>query len=695
MRDRILLEKKHKIIITRESNTLSVEYLATLLKNLESYGYTLSRSAQDAIRTLSIESLDSFYWDLVPNLMNLTGKKVEFNPLYPNFPEQVMKMSDAELYVNAILMYFGDFIGIRIIPEYEKENRPPLLEKTKLCVLDLATENDLHEIFENMMQSKTSLSSADLFDLEWYIAFYPDTLRLPEKIYHKEILAKVASTIIKQTDLDGNILFKYFKTPTDALRLAVALSKGDTSLAKPSNFNNISRKLRKFILSIVENFEGDIAEDFYKYRGRWIRLGERLHPGEFRIKFPRSCDAFDKIRNKVKISRFNSRLEAHLVERKIKEALELMRKRPGILARRLDHILRISDSADDAIHTFSEIAKQLSTPLLLQLHTHFHYRSEPSDIRVFFPKGELSKLWVMKNTLKPLTPSLCERIVRICKNAILDKFAEKEPLGKVYVDEALKDHNIPFSQRSAQKSKRTLVRGSKISIPEGNTIRLFIWWKEPKNYRVDIDLSTVLFSSNWNYISHISYTNLRTDEINTYHSGDLTSAPEGAAEFIDFDLESALRFGVQYIAVSLHNFTQQNFSILPECFAGWMVRQEPNSGEIFEPKTVQDKIDLTSEASICIPMIFDIANRKLIWADLSLKRNLSAQNNIEGNISNLGALGKSIVSFKKANLMDLISLHIEARGGKRVYEKKDADLIFSLDEGVTPFDIDVITSKYL
>ena len=34
----------------------------------------------------------------------------------------------------------------------------------------------------------------------------------------------------------------------------------------------------------------------------------------------------------------------------------------------------------------------------------------------------------------------------------------------------------------------------------------------------------------------------------------------------------------------LSSYTQQAYCDLPECFAGWMARQQPNSGEIFEPK---------------------------------------------------------------------------------------------------------------
>ena len=51
-----------------------------------------------------------------------------------------------------------------------------------------------------------------------------------------------------------------------------------------------------------------------------------------------------------------------------------------------------------------------------------------------------------------------------------------------------------------------------------------------------------------------------------------------------------------------------------------MVRQYPGSGEVFEPSTVQDKVDITADTQISIPVILDLKERKLIWTDLSLTR---------------------------------------------------------------------------
>lgn len=259
---------------------------------------------------------------------------------------------------------------------------------------------------------------------------------------------------------------------------------------------------------------------------------------------------------------------------------------------------------------------------------------------------------------------------------------------------------VPFSQRSASRSLRTLVRGSRIALPEsGDTVRFFLWWKEGEvdgkpTGRVDIDLSAVLYDAEWRYKEHLSYTNLRSAAYRACHSGDITSAPEGACEFIDIDVPSVLVYGARYVVMSVNSFSGQPFSRLPECRAGWMVREHPDSGEVFEPKTVQDRIDVASETRICIPVVLDLLERKAVWADVGLKRHPRFVNNVEGSSAQMTLIGKSLTELRKPDLYTLFLLHAGARGTP-VDRESDADTVFSLERGVTPFDLETIASEYL
>jgi stress response protein SCP2 len=317
-------------------------------------------------------------------------------------------------------------------------------------------------------------------------------------------------------------------------------------------------------------------------------------------------------------------------------------------------------------------------------------------LRVIFPKGNVSKVQALKNELPKIDQKICRAISLICGEALMKKFASLEDIGNVYIDPILKNYNIPFNQRSASSSLNTMVRGSKIDLPEGDTIRFFTWWKNLKGFEynhkysdhVDLDLSAVMFTDGWEYKSHISYTNLK--EKFACYSGDITSAPNGAAEYIDVDMSKAPE-DVRYIVMNVLSYSCQPMNVVPEACCGWMVRQHPNSGEIFEPKTVNQKIAMTVDTKICIPAVIDIKERQIIWCDIALTKNPNWCNNIESNLSGIGLMGKSLTEMKKANIYDLLHLHGISRG-KIVDNKDEADVIY---DDQFAYQTDKIIGEYL
>lgn len=287
----------------------------------------------------------------------------------------------------------------------------------------------------------------------------------------------------------------------------------------------------------------------------------------------------------------------------------------------------------------------------------------------------------------------------MCEQALITRFSDFPSLGKTYIDERLQHYLVPFSQRSASKALRTIVRGSRIPMGEGNTIRFFSWWKEGEvdgtpTGRVDIDLSAVMYDEKWNYVEHISYTNLRSVKYKAAHSGDIVTAPHGASEFIDLHIPSIVDYGGRYVVTTLHSFTSHPYCNLPECFAGWMMRKKPGSGEIYEPTTVQNKIDITADTQLAIPVILDLVERTIIWTDLALTRYPDYHNNVEGNQKGIVLMGKAMTTLRKPDLYDLFMLHAKARG-ELVDTKDQADTIYAVDEGVTPYDIEQIMAEYL
>ena len=701
----IYLRRKNKIVLSKSNSQLPVADLATIIKNIESLGYTFSPDLIEVVASLSVPEASLFYSQLSQDLERALGANVKHSPMYPNFPIQVMEMGEAELYLNAIVHYVGNTMGQRILPQYAKEDRPTLKDLVKLKIIDLGTEAELIEIFHNLLIAKTALSPTDKEDLGEFIKLIPDyaVKILPSEFGYKENLAYIAGLLLRHCDTAEELLFPYFKTATDVLRLAVAISEGDVSLAENTRFRNLARPERRLLLSLLERC-GAIVEDMLRYKKRWLRLGERLHPFEYKKRYPNCYRAFDILRNDKPFATFNSKIEKAFREKQWHTALDLLSTRGGELARKLDFLLRNCEDSSLILDRFTEVASKVSTPVLLQLVAHFEGRNNPlespSQLRVFFPKGNVAKAYAIDNQLADIDEYNCLRVVEICENTLRNRFAQLPSLGKVYVESQLANYPVPFSQRSASKSLQQLTRGSRLPIPEGDTIRFFIWWKEgevngKQTGTVDLDLSAVMYDSDWKYIEHISYTNLKSSKYKAAHSGDIVSAPNGASEFIDLDMPSIVKYGGRYIVPSVFSYSHHPFANLPECFGGWMIRQSADSGEIYEPSTVKQKVDLTADTTITIPAIIDLYRREILWTDLSLTRNPSwGGNNLEGNQKGMVLIGKAMTELRKPSLECLFRLHAQARG-ELTDNPETADTVFAVESGITPFDGDAIAANFL
>lgn len=703
--DKILLRRKHSVMfepadMTYEQSKTEKALVVSGLKNVQALGFTFSKELIEKAFHFTRDEFTAFYGFLIPALKELVGADVTYNPMYPNFPQQVAEASDIELFINAIVHYWS--FGT-LIPEYEKNERLPLIDDNKMAVLSVGSHDDLMTIFTNLVESKTSISEQDKEDIETIILACPDyTTYLPDTIPLKENVAFVGKLIIEKAPIkSADSIGKYFKTATDVLRLVTALSDGDISLASKTKYRNLRRVERRMIMDLLTGC-GNITEDLFRYQYEWIRVAEILHPFEYKkAKYSNVNAAFNTLRNEKKPLMFAGKVQAAITAKDMREAATLLKVRPGEFARQLDKLIRDADNPNYIVNCFKEVATEISTPVLLQVRQHFIGRMENDNqpVRVFFPKGNLAKAMVIRNELPKINSNVCKNVARICREALIEQYKEKDFLGKVYIDEDFKNYLVPFSQRSASKAVKTIVRGSKLPIKEDATaVRGFIWWTNTDKTRnswdkdrVDIDLSATIYDENWQYVDRVSYTQLRSAKYRAYHSGDITNGGnvngDGVAEFIDVEIDAVAKNTGRYIAFQVYSFTGQHFSTLPNCRFGWMEREDVNSGEIFEPQTVEMKIDLTADSTVAIPVIFDCVERKFIWCDMNLQ-NASSRfygNNLESNLHGVTATCYGLTHLNKANIYDLIMMNAIARGSI-VTDRNEADIIFSNDT-TAPYEI--------
>ncbi len=94
----IIVEDPIEANLTADSFTKAV----TMNENLKSYGYTLN--SEDIIRVLKLDVFQKgqFYLD---NLVKEYEPEIKTDPMYPDFPKQVLGMSEATLFFDQIIHY--------------------------------------------------------------------------------------------------------------------------------------------------------------------------------------------------------------------------------------------------------------------------------------------------------------------------------------------------------------------------------------------------------------------------------------------------------------------------------------------------------------------------------------------------------------------------------------------------------------
>lgn len=739
----VMLRRRGKIEVETsqiDENVKNTAYVASINANIQSLGYSLSEDLFRALETKEIEYLVKFNNWIVPELEKSVGADVEYNPMYPNFPKQVMQMDELELYMNAIMHYWNrdfHYAGFEdIMPEIytELEKRFPALDlNKKVKQLDLGNEEDRFEVLDNLMKSSVAYSEQDKEDIRTFMLEERWKKHIPDRIGNREnfaylmtqaldfnkylpenfsMLSKVEQDNQKKKAMnkalkDAYALKPYCRNAMDALRVYVGLCGGDISLSDNTKFKALPRKERRFILSLFEDTE-NLASFMSMRPEEFKKAFQYLHVDEQRdengnLLYPKTSEAINQIRDGIYEQSLLGKVQGEINNGNIEVASKLLTEEPGIFARKLDEMLRLSNNPDEVLESFSNVVTKVDPKILLTLREHFKGRTKERDFRVFFPKGNISKAYVKENDLEPISEELSAKIIAVCDNALIEKFKDKGDLGKVYISEELKGYKAPLVLRNLTAGSKTITRGSRIPIDkEKNTLRAFIWWRDD----LDNDLSAVLFDENWNYSDHISYTYLK----NKYgcHSGDITyqrdNGYDGECEFIDLNIEKAKKDGIRYIAFEVHNFSDIPFD-KANCRFGFMEREQPfeyserigamypNTGEIFEPLTVEYVMNLTAQTTSMAPFIFDTETREVIWGDISISGKFE-HNNIENSLPSATAACYSCVNNDTPSLYDVLYLNAMARG-EITKNKEEADEIFSLDEGITPYDTDIIVSRFL
>lgn len=605
----------------------SNESLATVLMNLEYFGYCLSNEAFQAVQTMSNDALQIWWLGIKPEFENITGddRNIGDFVVYKNFPNEVLEKSEAEYWIPQILMYWGipnRFFTQDVLP---REGMDPSERNSK--TLMLASASTAQKILNDLLACQARWKSQELNDvLVLSKTEYVDV----SKIEFKENLVTLVTHFIKQ-----GIEIK-LKTATDVLRLAAGLSGGDVSLREKVRFVSFNRKTRRFLMNMLESSQ-NLAEDVARRRGMWKRLFHQIHPGEFAKSHPKTAHVADDLYNDRLVT-FNSTLEQQLRQKDI-DALKTLSTRPGEFMRRLTHTLDIY--GDAAVDAFSNVISSLSIQQIVSIRRHLECANDRQH-RVFPPLGNWCRLQIGEP--RPVDPGHVETLSSRLGKALADRVPA---IARLDLDVDLV--KLPNSGGDTGP----YARGTTFKIPKDVTfIRTASYWRCKTNINVWFDNGWNFFDENWKSSGVICWNEPKFNvgsKTAAAFSGDPTNSKDAegnATQVIDLYLDTLSKAGVRYAVWNVLCYSNIPFKNATDVFAALQWGADAEKGELFEPSRAQLSFPLTGDYKTKYVCVIDLKTKEMTYIDANLKANVySASNNGESLSKQMPAFMEYIQSL--------------------------------------------------
>lgn len=677
-------------------------YAYTVQAELMQFGVMLDERSLSCLMLQTCEGIIRYHNEVIPYLKYIKGDG-DYRPLYDGFPQQVMEMSDMELFANAIRHYASHG---QWVPNSYTQAKPTAFEHPNYKMLRPCSEGEFNRIFTDILSVNQSITPMDKEVVKWFLKnVHWETLKplFPKEIPFKENLCCLLST-------DG-VLFLDF-TYTDILRTATYMSGGDVSIAENTRFH-LGNKQRKWIMKMLEaktRESGkvgqaflDSLEDLKKHRNKWLALFNHIHAESKRFRTPE----YENAQRVVEILRFhekniktwNAKVENTWLST---HRYELLQQRPGEFARRLNRLLSgciinkylpwNGKKVNQVLGQFATVANKISNKVLFELYTYFEGRREDQKQRTVFIKG--ARKPVKLEPLEKLPKGIVDKVQAVILEAVKSKFAAWPQMGKVIIDEHLKNIPLPTNMRSISETDKPVVRGTRMPINVDHTkvVRFYVHWKDASGHE-DLDLSATFLGMglkthvSWNTNYNLVMKNIRTGKVMNdmhvaVHSGDVRHRKGDCAEYIDIDIKNALRCGFRYVLVDVRNYNGRSMKSVNPAF-GYMEREHPEANKTWVPSTVAASWRLQSEAMACLAVMIDLETMEYIPLDID-SHSITATGDADAILTAM----QMYMEPPKLSVHDLVMWHVAARGGEVVTEAGE-------DEEVQHFRFEDFAGSYI
>ena len=629
------------------------------------------------IRIVSGEKLAET--DMISYVSEQLGEDVP-EPFYRGFPESVRALTEEQLAFDQLLHYFitygmGDFTEAGHSIFEENFERTAFKENITIKEFSILTEADaakkLEQIVSDLLAGTRPLSELQYSLVCQYITDYN---YLPSKIASKNTAVRLL------LDLRNISLAAHLKM-SDVIKIVEELNyrSYDNKNIRKLNLKN---RDRVFITSVIDLLavpgKCDI-ENCCEKKHVWNGLLHHIH---FRAKTEQAKAFVNVMRGKENLSAYAAFEEA-MASGDVRKAASCLKKRKGsgAVLRNLNYLISRC-SSDEDLDCVIECLDSRNLIVLIQLLIQYGQYRFDAEARTFkFTK--YNRLRVHTETEEEcsqrrsiISAEHRDRLTSTLKEYL--KSALKGRLGKVYIDPDMANYALPIQENTSQGGFGVLPKGSRIHIQNAKIIRAFTYWEKVN----DIDLSVFGIDAKGRQteFSWRTMAGRKPDAI--FFSGDETSGYNGGSEYFDINIEKFRKTNprILYLIFCDNVFSWGSFKTCL-CKAGFMLRDKMQSGQIFEPKTVQSSFTVNCDSRFAYLFGIDLIKNDFVW--LNLARD-----------SNAAVAGTTSMKFLTDyfNLTDIINQYtfFEMMAEEVVQSPDEAEVIITDKSGPYPEGAEVI-----
>ena len=551
--------------------------------------------------------------DLLEFISNELGRRVPPS-FYRGFPESVKKLSRTELLFDQLIHYtrtygFGNFDS----PDYsrfeEDFERCAFREEVTPRDFSILCEEEAKEVLLSFVEALLNASrplSTEQYEV--VLMYYREYGELP-------CAPKSKNTAIRLFVDTGVVDFCDALWLSDVIKVCAEIQYrkyGSEDLSDLHLKNGDRKMLTALIHKLMKDGKCNLAECYEKKK----LFQGLLHHIHLKPESAQEEEFLLAMRGRGNGSVYAT-VERALKKGDVPFAVTALYegKGGGAVLRELNYFVSRAEDKNDIRFILSHI--DASPILYLQLYLSYaSYAFEGSRVFRFTKFNRMRTHTETEEEVESRRSRLDKDTVAFLHGYFEEKLKEMlhGKVGKVYIDEEMYKIALPLAEASTQGGVGVLPRGSRLPLPEGKKIRAFTYWEKVN----DIDLAVLGFTVDGK-CSEFSWRTMwdRQSKGITF-SGDQTSGFKGGSEYYDIVFDAFMKKypDTAYLVFTNNVYSDMHFNQCI-CRAGYMMRDVEDSGQVFEPKTVESSFVIDADSTSAYLFGIDLGAREFVWLNVA------------------------------------------------------------------------------